>query len=316
MDKLIPLVEKALSRRSFLAGASSVAAATALAGCSDDGTFTQPTTTTTYSDTDILNFTLNLEYLEAEFYLRAATGSGLSSADAGGSGAGTVTGGAAVPSVPQAQARILNLIAQDELNHVRLLRSALGSAAVVRPAIDFNAGFNGAASAAGLGSSFNPFTSFNNFLIGAFTFEDVGVTAYGGAAPLLSSSSILNTAAGIQAVEAYHAGVIRTMIAATGAAPITTNLISTANAISTLRGTLGGGNETALSNGLNATGTALQSSTTGSTVAAASASTSVGYSRTPSQVLHIVYATGGGSGVSSGGFFPSGMNGTIKATTA
>ena len=313
MDKLTPLVEKALSRRGFLTGATSVAAAAALAGCSDDGSATLPSSG--FSDTDILNFALNLEYLEAEFYLRAATGSGLSSADAGGSGAGTVTGGAAVPGASQSQMRILNMIAQDELNHVRLLRSALGSAAVVRPAIDFNAGFNGAASAAGLGSSFNPFTSFNNFLIGAFTFEDVGVTAYAGAAPLLSSSSILNTAAGIQAVEAYHAGVIRTMIAATGAAPITTNLISTANAISTLRGTLGGGNETTLSNGLNSAGTALSGST-GSTIVAASSSTSVGYSRTPSQVLHIVYASGGGSGVSSGGFFPGGLNGNIKTTTA
>ena len=312
MENLTAVFNKAVSRRRFLAGASTAAAAVAVVGCSDDGT----TTTSTkqgLTDNDILNFALNLEYLEAEFYLRAATGSGLSSADAGGSSAGAVNGGAMIPGMTAQQSRLVNEIAQDELNHVRLLRSALGSAAVVRPAIDFTAGFNAAASAAGLGSSFNPFASFNNFLIGAFTFEDVGVTAYTGAAPLLSSKTILGTAAGVQAVEAYHAGVIRSMIAATGVPPSTTSLIATANAISTLRGTLGGGNETPLSNGLNSSGTAL-SGTSGSTIAAASASSSVGFARTPGQVLHIVYATPT-AGATSGGFYPSGVNGTVKAAS-
>jgi hypothetical protein len=37
----------------------------------------------TLGDTDYLNFALNLEYLKAEFYLRTATGSGLSATDTG-----------------------------------------------------------------------------------------------------------------------------------------------------------------------------------------------------------------------------------------
>ncbi len=149
MDKLSSIIDKALSRRSFLAGAGSVAAAsvvTGVAGCGSSSKVTPPPPSG-YTDADVLNFALNLEYLEAQFYLYAATGAGLSAADtaapSGYSGAyteGTVTVGdaAQVSGLTTQQQEILNEIAYEEQQHVRFLRSALGSAAVPMPSIDLS----------------------------------------------------------------------------------------------------------------------------------------------------------------------------------
>jgi len=315
IDKLGELHQRCINRRSFLTGIAAAGAATALAGCAD-GTIIAPPTTS-YGDTDILNFALNLEYLEAEFYLHAATGSGLATADAG-TNPGTVTGGTQVTGLTTAQQNILNEIAYDEQEHVRFLRSALGSVAVSRPAIDINNSFNALASAAGIGSSFNPYASFNNFLVGAFIFEDVGVTAYNGAGPLISTAGIaagyLAAAAGIMAVEAYHAAYVRTAL--TGGAitlgTIAFPYLTYANQVSTLRATLGGGNETTLT--VPSGTTSATSIVTPSGIVASTSGNAIAYSRTTDQVLHIVYGTGNGAGVKSGGFFPSGLNGNISVT--
>jgi hypothetical protein len=75
------------------------------------------------TDADVLNFALNLEYLEAEFYLRAAYGRGLSANDVGGRGSlGGVNGGRRVNFASAAVREYAEEIANDELAHVRFLR--------------------------------------------------------------------------------------------------------------------------------------------------------------------------------------------------
>jgi hypothetical protein len=284
-----------------------------------------------------LNFALNLEYLEAQFYLYAATGSGLAEADTTAGSAstyqtvGTVTVGqaAAVPGLTPAQQDILNEIAYEEQAHVRFLRKALGSAAVPMPDIDLSffgplaVAANITTAATGTGS-FNPFSSFDYFLVGAFIFEDVGVTAYSGAAGLISSAGVaagyLTAAAGILAVEAYHAGYVRTSltgraIAAGSAAAYP--YLGAANLVEDLRATLTVGNSAAPStSGSVETALVLPTSlTTPSAIVAAGASNAVGFARTVNQVHHIVYGSAT-VGVAKGGFFPNGTNSIFATTTA
>ena len=182
-------------------------------------------------------------------------------------------------------------IAQDERNHVNFLRSALGAAAVAEPTINFTAAFNALAVAAGLGSTFDPFASETNFLLGSFVFEDVGVTAYHGGARFIQNKNYLDAAAGILAVEAYHAGIIRTLVYQGGAATQ-----DAANKISAVRAALGGGGD----QGVVLNGTANLVPTDASSLA---------FARTPTQVLNIVYA---GGQANNFGFFPNRTNGPLS----
>ena len=287
---------KSVGRRSMFqkvgAGAVSAAALGALAA----GGLAASTTDAAaqaIGDADILNFALNLEYIEAEYYLRAFTGAGLGDGDIRGVGVlAGVNGGAQVPFKSPAIQAYAQRLTVDEQTHVRFLRAALGSAAVARPAIDFTTTFNALAVGAGLivqGQSFNPFADDVSFLLGAFVFEDVGVTAYNGAIALINNKTFLTAASSILAIEAYHAGSIRTLLANIGAG-------IAANAISNFRGSLGGGNEQGLTiPGLNYN-------------AVAADIESLAFRRTTTQVLNIVYAGGTGGG----GFTPSGFNGVIK----
>ncbi|MFF0339340.1 ferritin-like domain-containing protein [Kribbella sp. NPDC004875] len=252
------------------------------------------------SDGAVLNFALNLEYLEAEFYLRAVRGYGLPAVDVLGKGTpGAVHGGRKVRFESKLVKSYAEEIAADELAHVKFLRKALGAAAVARPAIDIDAAFTAAAQAAGLikpGQKFDAYANENNFLLAAYVFEDVGVTAYKGAAPLVSNKTYLEAAAGILAVEAYHAANIRTTLVARG-------LEVPSVAISNARDTLDG--KTDLDQGTKYHG---------KTNIVPSDQNGIAFSRGADQVLNVVYLTP--KKATKGGFFPAGVNGEINTSRA
>ncbi|HEX8420188.1 MAG TPA: ferritin-like domain-containing protein [Sphingomonas sp.] len=318
IDALDARVRRREDRRAFFKTALGAAAVTA-AGASALSVAGEATAqTVALTDADILNFALNLEYLEAQFYSYAANDAGLPAALLGGTGQqGAVVGGRRVGFTDRVVAAYAREIAADELAHVTFLRAQLGTSAVAQPAIDVgvgpNSAFSNAARAAGLitaGQTFDPYLNDENFLLGAFIFEDVGVTAYKGAAALLTSKTYLEAAAGILAVEAYHAAIIRTTLSTKGFD--TPALLTQANGISTARDTLDGGTE--IDQGISPTSRAVVVGTTTTTYTVANVvptdANAVAFSRTPQQVLNIVYLTPTAAGL--GGFFPAGVNGTIK----
>ena len=259
------------------------------------------------TDAAVLNFALNLEYLEAEFYLRAVTGEGLTMKDAADSDgkAGAVYGGKEVKFKSKTIANYAREIARDEREHVRFLRAALGKSAVRRPAISLDAAFTAAATAAGVikkGQKFDAFANDTNFLLAAFLFEDVGVTAYKGAAGLISNKTYLDAAAGILAVEAYHAGAVRTTLYAE--AEKNHALFGIVQKLSNARD--GVDNTKDDDQGIGSTKTSNLVPTDKHSIA---------YGRPAGDVLNIVYLNTTTKSVSKGGFYPNGFNGAIKASS-
>ncbi|MFY9290193.1 MAG: ferritin-like domain-containing protein [Methylorubrum rhodinum] len=247
------------------------------------------------TDAAILNFALNFEYLGAEFYLRATTGAGLAASEVSGTGTlGNVSGGRRVPFASTLVRGFAAELAQDERGHVNTLRRALGSGAIARPAINLDTAFTAAARAAGLvppTATFDVYANENNFLQGAFIFEDVCVTALIGGSGQLRDKANISTAAGFLAVESYQAGAIRTILLSRGFGV-------QANAISDARDSLDGATD--LDQGILVGGAPNIVPADGSSLA---------FPRTPQQVLQIAYLN---AAKQPGGFFPNGTNGSIR----
>ena len=397
-EGVIDTARRSLLVKSATMGAASLGTAGAL--LAPTGANAQ-TMTTVPTDADVLTFALNLEYLEAEFYLLAATGTGLpadlttgsgnannagsnTTGTSNGNNPGTVTGGRQVTFQSAVARQYANEIAADERAHVAYLRSALaaaGAPVIARPNLNLSTSFTALFQAAGIigaNDTFDPYANENNFLLAAYVFEDVGVTAYKGSSALITNKTYLTAAAGILAIEAYHAGLIRTVLYTRGA-----NMSGTGTAATNGSGSSdGSGVNSGSSNGTGTGGTTVTGAVSGGgtsiglrvatdRIAAARASVdgstrstttttngtttttagtaddqgvsigqdpntpdtdtanvtpfdanAIAFSRTPGQVLNVVYLNTPPSGSTAqassmgGGFLPNGANGNVRASTA
>lgn len=132
-----------------------------------------------------LQLALTLEYLEAEFYLKA------------------LESGVLPPGKPES---VYMQISKHESAHVEFLRSGLGDNSIPSPEFDFT-----------VGGAFDPFNennsgqevAYNQLLALAQAFEDTGVRAYKGQATNLMGTQFITPALQIHSVEARHASEIR-----------------------------------------------------------------------------------------------------------
>ena len=295
------------------------------------------------TDNDVLNFALNLEYLEAQFYTLATEGVTADKAATGAISLGTSPGTVTVKASPRVQFQSPAIgayafeTALEERHHVTFLQGALKTNAVAQPNIDLMNSFTALGTLIGV-PTFDPFSSDLMFLLGAYIFEDVGVTAYHGGAALLSSA-VLTPAVQIHAVEAYHAGLVRTTLygidqgvfQVPGMTPPPIGFVAgLTQAISKVRATLDGtyGMAPAATDTVGLTGqddfglSSIQVPLNGtpgpaSTILDTGRTTApfysnyIAFARTAAQVLNIVYADLTGKNV-PGGFFPKGLNGNIS----
>jgi hypothetical protein len=281
------------------------------------------TGTTAVTDVDVLNFALQLEYLEGNYYSYAVagagipaslqTGTGVQGAVFTGSGPGAARAVTFTDPIVREYARE---IAFDELGHITFLRQQLGSSAAAQPVINLSGSavvdaagvtgpgaFTAAARAAGvIGANeiFDPFANDENFLIGSYLLTDVGVTAYRGSARLITNRVFREASAGILATECYHDGVIRSELWRRGLT--VPSIYTRITAISNTRDGLDGTRDTDQDIG-NATTANFVPTDAGGLV----------LGRTAGQVLNVVYQTPA-AGAVGGGFFPAGVNGTIRAS--
>jgi len=283
-----------------------------------------PNPTPAGQDVAVLSFALQLEYLEANYYSYATTGSGIAASYQGGTGTqgavltGTGAGAArAVAFTDPVVAQYAREIAADEIAHVIFLRAALQGSAPAQPTINLSGSatvtapsgvvpgaFTAAARAAGvIGGSeiFDPFLNDENFLIGSYLLTDVGVTAYRGSARLITNKTFLEASAGILATECYHDGTIRSELWRRGLT--VPSIYGRIQAISNARDALDGTSD--LDQGI---GTADQANLVPTDAGG------LVLGRTAPQVLNVVYQNR--AAVSSGGFFPAGVNGTIVTSGA
>jgi len=271
----------------------------------------------TVTDSSIVNFALNFEYLLAQFYGIAANGAGLPAAQLTGAGtAGAATGGRQATFTDPAVAQIASEFAAEAAARVAFLRTTAGADVIAQPKIDLDvtatSAFSTAMRAAGLvasGTGYDVYANDNNFLLAAFLLEDVVATAYKTLVTSVSDATNRESMVGLLGATAYHAGTIRTLLYAKGAVSGST-LRANADAISNVRDALDGGimdSDQGISPATDANGNLVSNITP-------AGADGLAYSRATTAVLNIVYLNS--ASVSLGGFFPAGVNGTTVASTA
>ncbi|XP_073007737.1 ferritin-like catalase Nec2 [Typha latifolia] len=263
------------------------------------------------SDVDLLEFPLNLEFLEAEFFLWGSLGHGLDVVAPNLTMGGPPPTGAKRANLDPLLRDVVLQFAFQEVGHLRAIKKSVKG--FPRPSLDissrsFATTMNKAMGYA-LNPPFDPYANGVNYLLASYLIPYVGLTGYVGANPKLKSAQAKKIVAGLLAVESAQDAVIRTLLyerAWSKVHPYNATVAGFTARISDLRDELGGA-------GVKDEGLIVppakgaEGKISGNVIAGDDYS--LGYARTPKEILSIVYGTG--SAHTPGGFFPKGAYGRI-----
>ncbi|MEG3093257.1 ferritin-like domain-containing protein [Sphingomonas sp. PB1R3] len=322
------------SRRGFLGVIGGVSAMTGIAilsSCKDDVVGAEnvpaPTATSTTAvsvpptytatDTDRLNFALQLHYLVASFLQVGLNGSALAANLTSGSGtSGQVSGGRRVTFSDQKLLAILREVTNTTTARVAFLRKTLGSAVTAQPAISIAGGQNSAFQAFSVPTSttaptsfYDPYASENDFLLAAVGLSAVLTSAMDELAWNMAASTRLYfgpLTAGVAATDSALRNVLFTRASVeTTPANGQPTLFTLASRMASARNPFDGpGNR---DQDIGSRGTSPN-------IGITDGANWVAIRRSPEQALGILYTSV--LSVSSGGFFPAGINGTIRYSGA
>ncbi|KAI6695744.1 hypothetical protein NL676_023454 [Syzygium grande] len=263
------------------------------------------------TDAELIHVAMNLEFLEAEFFLYGALGKGLDSiAPYLALGGPPPTGGQRANLDPLVQ-RIIEEFGYEEVGHLRAIYTTVGG--IQRPLIDISAHKFAMIVDEALGHKlwppFDPYLDTVNYLLASYLIPYVGLTGYVGTIPNLSKFTTKALVAGLLGVEAGQDAVIRTLLyerALEKVVPYDITVAEFTNSFSILRNELG-------MCGIKDEGIivppALGAEQRTETNVLSANRSSLSYPRTPQEVLRVVYGTGDEH--IPGGFFPDGANGEI-----
>ncbi|OMP01369.1 desiccation-related protein PCC13-62-like protein [Corchorus olitorius] len=263
------------------------------------------------SDLDLLEFPLNLEYLEAEFFLYGSLGYGLDRVAPNLTMGGPTPIGATKANLDPVVNDIILQFAYQEVGHLRAIKNTVKG--FPRPQLDLSkesfAKTMDKAFRRTLDPPFDPYANSINYLIASYLVPYVGLTGYVGASPKLQGAVSKRLVAGLLGVESGQDAVIRGLLyerAREEVLPYNITVAEFTNRISKLRNRLG--NAGWKDEGLiipKARGA--EGRINGNVLAGDEYS--VAFDRSPEEILRIVY--GSGDERAPGGFYPKGGDGAI-----
>uniref|UniRef100_A0A0D9VTX7 Desiccation-related protein PCC13-62 n=1 Tax=Leersia perrieri TaxID=77586 RepID=A0A0D9VTX7_9ORYZ len=263
-------------------------------------------------DVDPLRFAMNLEFAEAEFFLYAAFGKGLDHFAPNLTMGGPPPVGARKANLDELTWRVAAEFGYQEIGHLRAIKGTVGG--IPRPPIDLSphnfARVMDEAVGYHLNPPFDPYASSLNFLLATYIIPYLGINGYTGTNPLIDGYATKRLVAGLLAVESAQDAVVRGLLFERRheAVPPYRGLTvaELTDRVSALRNKLGycGIKDEGLivPEWLGAEGRIC-------TNIISADRDSLSYSRTPAELLRILYLTG--SEHVPGGFYPKGANGRI-----